>query len=79
MKQYFLSGMALALLAVGMTASSPVQAARFCNSTNQGATYTTSYLNYGPNYIATYMCIGNSWNLIDVQVCSGSPKRCTSL
>ncbi len=78
MKQYFLIGMALASLAVGMTASKPAYAVRICNSTNQGATYTVPYMNY-PNYFATYMCIGTRYVLVDVKVCSGTSGQCTSL
>ena len=78
MKRYFLSGMALALLAIGMTTSSPVHAARGCTAANQGATYTLPYMNY-PNYFEVYMCIGTSYVLLDIVACSGPSGQCTSL
>jgi hypothetical protein len=78
MKQYFLAGMALAFLAVGMTASGPARDPRICNSSNQGATRTAPHISYGPNCIAVDMCIGTSYQLVDLQVCS-STGRCTSL
>ena len=78
MKQYFVIGMALVSLAVGMTVSTPAQAARGCTSANQGATYTVPYMNY-PNYFATYMCIGTSYVLVDIVACTGPSGQCTSL
>ena len=78
MKQYFFTGMALVFFALGMATSSPAQAARICNSTNQGATYRLPYMNY-PNYFEVYMCIGTRYELVDIVACSGPSGRCTSL
>jgi hypothetical protein len=77
MKQYFLAGMALAFLAVGMTASKPAQAARVCNSSNQGATYATVTNSGDTTLYNTYMCSPpNGWQLVSVLECNNISGKC---
>lgn len=82
MKHTILTGIAVALFAVGMTASGTAAAHAHpeptvgCNSNNAGASATTSYNDGYYTYYYTYICNPDEWVLVDVLQCSNTNGRC---
>jgi hypothetical protein len=80
MRNAIVTGMALSLFAVAMTASSPAHAyptpGLRCTSANAGASATTSYNDGYSTYYYTYICNPNAWVLADVLQCNNATGTC---